>query len=124
MTKEQADSLNVWLFDGFRLLRAWIESTVDNGNTPQPRLELRLDPPDPDPIPAAKRKRGRPRKIQIAAAAALATQTGNGKGQDGETFHCSYCGRILPTGVETLHTANCKAAYRGYASHEASPEKS
>ncbi len=130
MTKQQADDLSVWLFDGFKLLRAWIQSQADSESVPL-RAAYGLDPSDQFTgleIPL-KRKRGRPSNADRAAAelqrqrVELTAKANERTTENGETFHCSYCGRVLPTGVEALHTTNCKAAYRGYASHETSPEK-
>ena len=37
---------------------------------------------------------------------------------ENQTYHCSHCGRVLPTSVKPYHEPNCAAAEKGYTTHE------
>lgn len=111
MTRDQADTLIIWLADGFAHLREFIDSQVSTSAT-QP----------------APKRRGRPRK---ANAPIPDTGYGTAKKEEvkedapkDETLQgCPYCGRGFPARVITIHKENCALAAAGYGTHIAQPGK-
>ena len=148
MTRDQTDSLLLWLLDGYKVLKTIIEAgTTAPQSRPEPQAATMPDNPSPAVVCAVcghratshggigkachvegcscldytlKRKRGRPRKSAVTTAPAYLAEPERTIPED-ETFQCRYCRRELPETIRQTHEQNCRIAAQGYASHEATP---